>query len=203
MYRILLPGLISLLSACTPAVKTVSTPPNEQQWQQHLQQVSAISQWDISGRLGVETEQNGGQIDIFWQQQRDDYYDIRMVAPFGGGTHFLSARPEAVTFTNGNGQQIIEQNADQLLARINGWSFPVSGMRYWILGMPVPGKTARLISWNEQGLLHLMEQDGWRIEIPRYKQEGDYTLPKKIFLSRPDNDHLSVRMVIRNWGLAQ
>ncbi|MCW8910276.1 MAG: lipoprotein insertase outer membrane protein LolB [Gammaproteobacteria bacterium] len=189
-----------MLSACAPPKKISLTPPNEQQWQQHQQQVSAIHQWNISGRMAIETADNGGQVDIFWQQEKNDIYDIRMIAPFGGGTSVLTSRPEGVTFTNGNGEQIVEQNADRLMERIEGWRFPVSGLRYWILGVPAPHNNARLINWNEQGYLNIMEQDGWRIEMLNYKQVGRYTLPKKIFISRLDRDDLSVRMVIRKWG---
>lgn len=201
MYRILFLLLVGLLPACTPVIKTVSTPPDQQQWQQHLKLVSHINSWDLSGRIGIETENNGGQLDIFWQQQQDDYFDIRMVAPFGGGTSLIQARPGRVIFTSGDGEQIEEQDADRLMTRMNGWAFPVSGLRYWILGVPVPKQDARLINWNEQGYLNLMEQDGWRIEFLKYKQVGDYMLPKKIFISRLDRDDLSVRMVVRNWGL--
>jgi len=193
--------MVTVLSACAPPKKFVSTPVVESQWRQYQQQASAISRWNISGRMAIETESNGGQVDIFWQQTDNNHYDIRMVAPFGGGTSFLKARSDSVVFTSSNGEQLVEQNADRLMARIDGWKFPVSGLRYWILGMPTPDKHVRLINWHEQGYLHLMEQDGWRIEMLNYKPVDAYILPHKIFIHRLDRDDLSVRMVIRQWGL--
>ena len=195
--------LAVMLSACAPPKKISLTAPNEHQWQQHQQQVSAINRWNISGRMAIETEDNGGQVDIFWQQTQNDTYDIRMIAPFGGGTSLLTSRPEGVVFTSSNGEQIVEKNADRLMARVEGWTFPVSGLRYWILGVPEPEKHFRLINWNEQGYVNLMEQDGWRIEMLNYRQVAAYTLPKKIFISRLDRDDLSVRMVIREWGFTE
>ena len=192
--------LVAMLSACAPPKKITLTAPSEHQWQQHQQQVAAISRWNISGRMAIETADNGGQVDIFWQQTQNDIYDIRMIAPFGGGTSVLTSRPDGVVFTGSDGERLVEKNADRLMARVDGWQFPVSGLRYWILGVPAPGNDFKLINWNEQGYVNLMEQDGWRIEMLGYQQQGAYTLPKKIFISRLDRDDLSVRMVIRQWG---
>ena len=192
--------LVAMVSACAPPKKISLTVPNQHQWQQHQQQVAAISRWNISGRMAIETESNGGQVDIFWRQTQNDTYDIRMIAPFGGGTSVLTSRPDGVVFTGSDGERMVEKNADRLMARVDGWQFPVSGLRYWILGVPAPGNDFKLINWNEQGYVNLMEQDGWRIEMLSYQQQGVYTLPKKIFISRLDRDDLSVRMVIRQWG---
>lgn len=86
--------------------------------------------------MAIETEDNGGQFDIFWQQQQDDHYDIRMVAPFGGGTSFLKVRPQLAMFTNGNGEQLVEKilncywrklKAGNFLSRVyvtGSWVYP-------------------------------------------------------------------------------
>ena len=196
--------LAALLTACAVPTKPTSQPPDEQRWQAHLQQMAGVVAWDIRGRVAIQTEDNGGQADLFWAQQTPDYYDIKLVLPFGGGTTLLQGRPEGVVLISNDGQRIYEDDPDRLLAAVQGWKFPVTGLRYWLLGMPVPDRSSRLIHWNEAGYLQLMEQDGWRIEMKAYKQVGQYQLPKKLFLSRlGNNELLDVRLVFRQWGLEQ
>ena len=161
-----------MLSACAPPKKISLTPPTEGQWQQHQQQVAAISRWNISGRMAIETADNGGQVDIFWQQTQNDIYDIRMIAPFGGGTSVLTSRPDGVVFTGSDSERLVEKNADRLMARVDGWQFPDSGLRYWILGAPALGNDFKLINWEEQCYVNLMVQEGWRIEMFVYQQQG-------------------------------
>ena len=201
MLRPIILILAVTLSACAPPTKRSTHPPDEQRWQTHLKQMADLAAWDIRGRIAVQTENNGGQADLFWQQQSADYYDIKLVLPLGGGTTVLQGRDYGVVLISADGQKIYEDDPDRLLAAVQGWEFPVTGLTYWLRGMPVPGRNSRLIHWNEAGYLELMEQDGWRIEMRNYKQVGDYFLPKKLFLRRLDDHELDVRLVFRQWGL--
>lgn len=203
MLRPIILILAALLSACAVPTKTTNRPPDEGRWQDHLQQMAGVQAWDIRGRIAIQTEDSGGQADLYWTQQNPSYYDIKLVLPFGSGTSLLQGRPQGVVLINGDGQRIYEQNPDRLLAAVQGWEFPVTGLRYWLRGMPVPERRSRLINWNESGYLQLMEQDGWRIEMRGYQQVGKYQLPKKLFLRRLDNHELDVRLVFRQWGLEQ
>lgn len=203
MLRPFILMLAVLLSSCAAPSKRFTQPPDEHRWQAHVRQMAGVTAWDIRGRIAIQTEDNGGQADLFWQQQSSDHYDIKLVLPFGGGTTVLQGRDYGVVLISSDGQRIYEDNPDQLLASIQGWEFPVSGLVYWLRGMPVPGHGSRLIHWNQDGYLELMEQDGWRIEMKGYKQVGNYHLPRKLFLNRLDDHELDVRLVFRQWGLEQ
>ena len=58
--RILLAVSFILLSACAGPLVINSRPPDAQLWQQHQQQVAGIHRWNISGRVAVNTGDNGG-----------------------------------------------------------------------------------------------------------------------------------------------
>ena len=91
---------------------------------------------------------------------------------------------------------------DALLERVEGWHFPVSGLRYWMLGLPSPQSASQILHWTEQGYPQVFEQDGWRIEIRDYTQVDTYTLPKKLFINRRnDEEEVDVRLVFSQWGL--
>lgn len=198
MIKIFLATLVVLLTSCVAPVKTVSSPPNIKLWKQQQHQVQSIVRWDIRGRVAIQNGDNGGQVDLFWQQTDHQHYDIKLVAPFGAGTIYLQGRASSVLLTTSDGQSAMAETADQLLEQ-QGWHFPVSGLRYWLLGIPAPTSEAQLISWNTQGLLYEMHQDGWRIELRQYKTVADKTLPRKLFISRLDDEELDMRLVIREW----
>jgi len=200
MIKILLAALAATLTSCVMPVNTHSTAPNTQLWQQHLEQVKNINRWDIRGRVSIQTRDDGGPADLFWQQTGNENFDIKLVAPFGGGTLRLQGQPVGVLLTTSDGEQMMATSADDLVEQMHGWRFPVSGLRYWLLGMPAPSSEAKLISWNDQGLLYVMHQDGWRIEMRKYKTVGDLTLPEKLFISRLDEEEVDVRLIVREWN---
>ncbi|MDH5485249.1 MAG: lipoprotein insertase outer membrane protein LolB [Gammaproteobacteria bacterium] len=203
MQNILLAGLLVMLTACGTVQKKFALPPDQSLWQQHKSQVATINQWNIQGRVSIQTEYNGGQADLFWNQQDDQNYDIRLIAPFGGGTSYIQARPQGASLTTTDGQQVVADDAEALLRDVQGMRFPVGGLRYWILGVPSPQSEHQLIHWNARGYLQLLQQDGWRIEMRDYKAEGPYYLPKKLFVSRIDHEEkIDLRLVIRQWNLA-
>lgn len=201
MIKIFLAILATLLTSCVMPVHTTSSAPNPKLWQQHLEQVKNINAWDIRGRVSIQTENDGGPADLFWQQTDNKNFDIKLVAPLGGGTLHLQGQPSGVILTTSSGEQARAKTADDLIEQVQGWRFPVSGLRYWLLGMPAPSSKARLVSWNEQGLLYVMHQDGWRIEMRKYKNVDNKTLPKKLFISRLDEKEVDVRLIIRKWNL--
>jgi len=199
--RILLAVSFILLSACAGQQVINSSPPDAQLWQHHQQQVTGIHSWNITGRVAVNTGNNGGNADLFWQQRDEQDYDIKLVAPFGSGSSLIQARADGVLLSTSDGQQVYEPDIDSLLAHVDDMHFPVSGLRYWIRGIPSPRSPAKLLSWNTEGRLNLLQQDGWRVQLRSYKQVGPYLLPNKVFISRPDDEDIDVRLVIRQWGI--
>lgn len=203
MQRIILAGLLVTLTACTTVQKNFSLPPDQTLWQQHQVSVAAVHQWAIQGRVAIQTESNGGQADLFWNQQDNQNYDIKLIAPFGGGTSHIQARPGGVSLTTSDGQQLFADNTDALLNDVQGMRLPVSGLRYWILGVPSPQSEYQLMKWNAGGYLQLLQQDGWRVELREYKAVGLYYLPKKLFISRINHEeNVDLRLVIQRWNLA-
>ena len=199
--KLLLAAVFILLSACAGPPKKSSIPTDFVYWEKHQQQVKEIDQWNIQGRVAVNTENNGGHADLFWQQKDSQHYDLKLVAPMGAGTSYIQARPGSVMLTTSSGEQLIESTIEGLLARVEDFQFPVSGLRYWILGVPSPASDSRLLNWDEQGNLNLLEQDGWRVEMKNYKRVAHYNLPKKVFASRINDDEVEMRLVIRHWGI--
>jgi outer membrane lipoprotein LolB len=85
-----------------------------------------------------------------------------------------------------------------LLAQVTGWQLPVTGLRYWIRGLPEPVAGQAQETRDEAGRLNRLEQSGWTIEYQKYQLVGDILLPAKLQLIHAD---ISVRIVIDQWEL--
>ena len=71
---------VLLVSGCTSLPSTPSSP--EQQWQFHRQKLSALNAWQLSGRIAIQTADEGGTASIDWRQQ-GEHYSIRIIGPIG------------------------------------------------------------------------------------------------------------------------
>ena len=93
---------------------------------------------------------------------------------------------------------MIATSAEELLGTRLGWSLPVSGLRYWLLGLPAPGLPVVKSSLDSFGRLLRLSQGGWQIRYLDYKWIENLALPGKIFVEHPK---LRLRLVIDHWHL--
>ncbi len=192
--------LVTMLSACAPSLKINSNANVPASWQQQSQQRAHLSEWVLRGRVSIQTQDDGGVVDLIWHQSKQNY-SIQLTAPLGAGGIALSTVDNGVMLNSSNGRELFAKDAETLLQNIQGWRLPVSGLRYWLLAMPVPKKNYQFISWLDNQQLHVMQQDGWHIEFRQYQQQGNVWLPRKIFMHRLDNTEIDVRIVIRDWTI--
>jgi len=88
-----------------------------------------------------------------------------------------------------------------LLYEQTGLQMPVSGLRYWVLGLPAPASQAGAASDRQldaRGRLTRFVQGGWLVRIRSYTEVGRFDLPAKVFIRRGDID---LRLVVDRWRL--
>lgn len=214
---LLLP-LLLWLSGCSTVIKPDSSsapdnlPDDKQQpqsfWNKQQIQLNKIQQWNMSGRLSVQTTDDGGQADFTWQQTNPGDYQIRIQAPLGAGTTWIKSQQGLVEVTSSNGGQASDTDVDRLLSEITGWPLPVSGLYYWVRGLPSSQSDYEIKQWHTNGLPKVLLQDGWRIEFRKHRKLGEQLLPGKIFIKRitqslpgVEEQEVDVRLIIRQWGL--
>jgi outer membrane lipoprotein LolB len=132
---------------------------------------------------------------VYWQQGADDY-QMRFNAPLGQGALLLKGNYHQVTLRTADNKVFQADNPDTLLTQVLKLELPVTGLHYWIRGLPAPISTPKRLNLNENGYLHSLYQDGWQIEYLSYFNESDPHLPKQIYL---ENHQFQVKMVISQW----
>jgi outer membrane lipoprotein LolB len=189
--------LLAMQFSCSYLPKTTSQMPEN--WLQTVAQRQQLASWKLTGRLGIQTESNGGSLDLFWNQQ-NEAYKIRLIAAMGQGTILIKGDAHGVMLRTDEGVTYAD-NADELLTSSLGVSVPLSGLHDWLRGVPVADRPVQKQLWDEQGQLYKLVQDGWTIEMSAYKKVGEYILPHDFYLSRKDQPELGIRLVIQQWTL--
>ncbi len=184
-----------LLSACAEIPTVKPSPELESVWEAHSRELNRLQVWKVKGRLAIQAEEDGGTVSIHWDQDHDNYR-IRLIAPFGQGTYELTGSNEGVVMTTADNRILNARNPERLLQENMGWQIRLSGLRYWILGLPEPGVEAEQVNFDDKGRISDMQQAGWRVSVLRYIDVGGLQLPGKLFMH---NDRFKLRLVIQEW----
>lgn len=195
--------MMLLLAACQelPLVSSSGVDP-EQAWQARQKILSTLQSWDLTGRIGVQTEKDSWQASLRWDQSPDSYA-IRLSTPLGQEVMQLHGNASGVTMRTSDGEELAE-DAETLMTKRLGWSLPVSGLRYWVLGVadpqaPLPATADKEL--DGLGRLTRLHQSGWDIEFRRYVTVNNVELPDKIFLSNKQGVQLNVRLAVEQWEI--
>lgn len=189
--------LVFAMSACA-----VVAPPKEGDvrggiWEARQLRLAALERWRLQGRVGIETSQDSGSATLTWEQEGEDYA-MRIMAPLAQGTFELKGDPGSVTLRGPDNQTTTAADPQALMQEKLGWSLPVAGLKYWVRGIPAPGRPVKQIRIDAAGRMLDLQQDGWRISISRYAQVGTEELPDKLYM---ENQPLKMRVVIGAWQL--
>jgi len=190
---LLLAGL--LLAGCAPA--PVVDGDHEARWQARQLAIGAIPAWQVSGRMAIQAAGEGYHGRFDWKQHGDQL-DLTVSGPFSQGSARLRGDRNGVELQDGQGGSEWAADADALLRQATGLQVPVSGLRYWMLGLPVPAEAEQSRTVDDQGRLLKLSQSGWEIDYRDYMEVDGQSLPRKVFLQRDD---LRVRLVVGQWQL--
>ncbi len=194
-----------LFSAIVPLILGISgcatlPPPSPQQPttssvnQQHLATLASIKTFSLKGRLGVVSNPRGFSGGIDWQHQTaEDNIDV--YSPVGGKVANIVKTPDGVTLTEQDGRSVKARDAGALTETTLGWRLPLEGLSDWALGKPTASKIDAA-TWNEQGHLTTLKQDGWDIEYQNYAENSGYFLPGKIILK---SEKVNLKLLVEKW----
>lgn len=196
LRHLLVFSLIALLAGCAgfTSREAVEGQGNPADWQAHKKQITQLDGWQINGKIGIRAPRDSGSATLFWLQ-RQDYYDIRLSGPLGGGAARLTGHPGDILLEVSNRGRYQAESPEALLREQLRLDLPVSNLLWWIRGLPAPESRSR-ITLDGESHLALLEQDGWKVEYQRYTEQNGYALPERMKLYGQD---LEVTLVIKDW----
>jgi len=158
-----------------------------------------IQDWEIRGRLGVQTKTEGGSLDIIWKQSGAEY-SIRLIAPMAAGNYHILGENDYAEIRYPDGSKATVENADDIFLTSLEVDLPTTAIKDWVRGLPASELTVEHIKWNEYGLIERIRQSGWNVEMNRYTG-SEMLMPHAIYISRDDDEDLDIRLVLRQWLL--
>ncbi|MBA55846.1 MAG: outer membrane lipoprotein LolB [Pseudomonadales bacterium] len=162
-------------------------------WVEHVRALTLMQEWQIRGKIGVRTAEDGGSAYLDWSQSFDSFY-IMLSGPLGQGSTIVSGNPYGARLETSDGT-FISDSPEQLVLEHTGWHIPIHQLLYWVKGIPAPyGKSEP--SYNEYGTLKTLQQNQWYLEFDRYGEAMGTLLPQKIKITKED---LKVTLIIKEW----
>ena len=197
LHWLTLLSLILLTQGCAllqpSGTGTLPKPDTQVSWLEHVEKLTLLKDWQIKGKIGVRTRDDGGSAYVDWTQSHDSFYII-LNGPLGQGTTIVSGNPSGARLEQSDGTYIAE-SPDQLVQEHTGWEIPINDLLYWIKGLPAPtGKPT--LTHNALGTLATLEQDGWSLEFDQYVLSLGTLLPQRIRIRKGE---LRVVVVVKNW----
>ena len=190
-------SLVAIVTSCTTLPKPEITPTSGSQarHQAHLQDIASIDQFSIKGRIGVQAEGKGFSGSLAWQHSKIND-DIALYSPLGGQLASIKKTAENVTLEDAKGNSITATDTETLTQKTLGWQLPLTGLADWSLGRP-SSSTIQASTWDEQGHLSTLKQDGWDIQYENYTDQNGHFLPSKILLR---NEKVYLKLLVENWS---
>ena len=185
-----------LVSACVsaPAIKPLPDDTSRSLNQAHLKQIATIQQFSLQGRIGVQTNGKGFSGSLHWQHSVPND-NIALYSPLGSQVASIKKTAEQITLEDANGKSTSANDAETLTQTALGWRLPLTGLADWSLGRPA-NSPIQNSTWDAQGLLTTLNQDGWNIEYQNYSEQHGYLLPGKIILK---SDKVNLKLLVETW----
>jgi outer membrane lipoprotein LolB len=155
--------------------------------------IAALTGWVAAGRLAVAAGSEGGSGGFIWQQ-RGPETRLRLRGPLGAGSFEIASDGEQLSVTDAAGQVLGADARATLRSRL-GADLPLSSLRYWMIGLPDPASTARVIE-SEATPLRIIEQHGWTIAYDAFTSTDGFALPARVTATSGD---VRLRLTVSDW----
>ncbi|WP_410499552.1 lipoprotein insertase outer membrane protein LolB [Chitinibacter sp. S2-10] len=146
----------------------------------------------VNGKVNILQGNRSDTAQFAWLAT-PEHDQLTLSTPFGSTLAELTLHYQGSVVSSAvlNRGDLLEQasNPEELLMRLTGVALPVSGLRWWLRGLPRPDEP---FSRDGEALL----QNDWRIIASDYRNG---TQPYRIELMR---DKLKVRILINQWNTA-
>jgi outer membrane lipoprotein LolB len=149
---------------------------------------------DISGKISVKQGKSANFAGVRWHHAIPNH-DITILSPLGQTVARVVQNGDGVTLSTADKAQYHASDADSLMQQVLGWSLPLTGMQYWVLGRAAPGDPAEVVNSNDQRVTRI-NQDDWQIDYANYRPVGNGELPGRIVMQHGD---VQIRVVIDSW----
>ncbi len=175
------------MPACVSVTPVIPVEDADLAWKTRSEYLYQQNYWTAHLALIGANNQQKFKTRAVWEQH-GDRYTIKLRDFIGRTIAIIEGSPQGVQAKTSKGQQYAGHNAEDLIAQLFNIQIPVSGMRYWLLGLPKPNVQVNQLVLNNAGLADQVTQEGWSMTYPYYLDNDPFKMPSKILLAFEDID---------------
>jgi outer membrane lipoprotein LolB len=194
---LLLLALSSVFQGCRTPPERLPDGASQLAWEQRIARLSGWAHWAFNGRVAIRHGDEGWQSGLNWRQD-GDYFEIQVLDPLGRKVADIRGDSRGVHLTTSRGGNAQAADPESLMRQVLGWSLPLSGMRYWVLGVPDPGSGENSLQLDQAGRLVHLAQGGWDVSYRRYSPVSPLDMPARMTFSNRD---LDIKLIVSDWEL--
>lgn len=155
--------------------------------------LQADAPFAFNGRVAFRQGEKRDTAGVRWVHRAAED-EILLLAPLGQTVARIHRNAREATL-EASGKYYTAQDVESLMQQVLGWQLPLSGLRYWVTALPVPGNESS-IERNANGQVSTLRQQGWEIGYSRYAATTPDALPLRMKLQR---DGMEVLLIIDEW----
>jgi outer membrane lipoprotein LolB len=192
-------GLAALLTGCAAVPGAVAPSADAlAQFEAHRELLASIEDWTAGGRLSLTVSEESWSARVDWTQ-RGQASRLRLSGPFGQGAAELLMRPGAAELRTADDHRYSAETPEDLMVEHVGWSIPLDGLRYWLLGLPEPEVEPAVLELDDRGRISRLEQSGWTVRYLRYQSVGALEMPARLDFESP---RVNGKLAVTRWELS-
>jgi len=189
--------LFFILAGCSKTIEAPSQLFTGNNYKVGQQAFVNVQHFSADGKVGFSDGQRGGNANMRWVQDGQEY-QFRLYGPLGSGAVQIMGGTNHVSLTRSDGHIIKSKSPEALVHSELGWVIPVSGLSYWLRGIPAPG-TAPVVRLDAEKRIWQIIQQGWTISYQSYREVDGRMLPFKLTLV---NGPIRLKFIFNSWQLS-
>jgi outer membrane lipoprotein LolB len=188
-------ALLAMLAGCrTRPPVAVPGPGAGAPWAEQRAALEGLERYSLSGRVAVAANGQGFSASLRYQQQ-PKRADLALDGPLGIGGLRVELADHEIAVTTSRGQQLDGVAARAELERRLGFELPLDELRWWLLGLPAPGK-ADVDAAADSGEIRGFVQNGWHVSINSRAPALGFALPQRLTAERGG---ARLKLLVESW----
>ncbi|MDB1123238.1 lipoprotein insertase outer membrane protein LolB [Vibrio algarum] len=185
--------LLFFVSACSTLPENSTT---NVEWENHSTRLSNIRSFQATGKLGYRGPNDTLSLNFYWKHT-ENKSELRLINLFGSTVLTLTMTPDGSKVVTSDEQIYEDKDANVLFSRLTGLEFPVSQLKYWIIGLPTQADT---FQFNETNTLNSLQKRNrnrnWTLDYTRYQDYNGLPIPNQMTLHSTDT---RIKIAISKW----
>lgn len=187
-----------LLTGCAllemPQEAGVEDPGQVRLWEEHRRNVSALHDWGLQGRFGLQWTDGQVQGRLQWRQTGTDF-ELRLSGPFGLNPVRVNGNLRTGRATLDDGEESIQGEIGEVMRERLGFALPLAELVNLVRG--IPASDAGEVMLDGQARAVRILQGGWEIDYRDYSCCEAPTLPGRVRFAQ---EAMRGVLVVREWS---